>query len=730
MKLAKLMRLSCAYGAIAAPAFAQDAAPTPVPTDGAGQEAPAGTDQAVADGSGQEIVVTAQRRSERLRDVPASLTVQTGEALERSGVDSSTNLTLAVPGLVISQGGSQTIPTMRGISSLNSSIGNDPSVVIYVDGVYQPSQSANTFDLPDVLRVEALKGPQGTLYGRNATGGVISIITREPTFTPQGAMSLSYGSFDQVIFRGRVSGPLIGDTVAGAFSVGFLDQDGYNEDLLRGGYIGRKNSLSFRGRLLFRPTDNFSVLLSAWYSESYDESGQTGNAIDGNSTGNAAGFLTPSEPWQVALDVIPFIDMSQRGASLRMNWDLGFAELTSLTAVNSNRIETFVPSEYSAQPGANYFGFKPDDMFTQDFQLASTGSGPLRWIVGGSLYRNEAFYTPFVIQAPGGNPTVYWLQVDSASWAVFGELTYSLTDRFHITAGLRYTQDEKTAYGDLVVAEPAQITERDSRSWTNLSPRVALRYELTDTTNLYFTYSEAFKSGAYNANSIGAPAVDPETVSGFEGGIKTSLFRGRLQAELAYFNYNYQNIQVSSNVGGIGRLQNAASASIEGMEASLSFRATDELSFSLGASLLDTAYGEFPGAIINVPKFLNGLPNGNANATVDLTGFPLVRSPEWTVNLTTNYLRQFETGQLDATLTIYSSAEMAYEISNRIRQPAYTLVNASVGWTFGDSNMRFGLWARNLTNEAVYNSVFINVAADGAAYAPPRQVGAIVSYSF
>jgi len=224
--------------------------------------------------------------------------------------------------------------------------------------------------------------------------------------------------------------------------------------------------------------------------------------------------------------------------------------------------------------------------------------------------------------------------------------------------------------------------------------------------------------------------VEAEKVKSFEGGLKSTIFGGRMDATLAAFHYKYSNIQVSTNVNGIGVLQNAAAAKIKGLELAAAFRVTDELTLSSGLSVLDAKYGDFPGAIVTVPKFLNGRPNGTANATVNLTGYSLVRSPKWTLNVGADYRKSFSAGELDANVLLFTSGKFYYDIYNRIAQGAYTTVNATIGFTPAGSRFRVAVWGRNLTDEAVYSSVFINAAADGAAYAPPRQIGVSVGYKF
>lgn len=679
------------------------------------------------------IVVTAQLRAERYSDVPATLSVISGDGLDRRGISSVTDLTTAVAGLRIDQGGAQTVPTLRGIGSLGTSIGNDPSVALYIDGVYQPNQAANTFDLPAIDRVEVLKGPQGTLYGRNATGGVIRILTREPSFTPEGEFLLSYGSYDEVIARASVSGPLVDDVLAARVSVAYLSQDGYNRDLPRGGYIGGKESIRVSGRLLFRPSDIVSLLLTASYLNSEDAT-FTGNALNGNSIGNAAGFLTPSEPWQVAEEFIPNLSNEQYSISGRLNVDLGFANLMSLTAYTKNSPYSVLQNDYSAIPALALVGGFPDRSFQQDVQLVSNSSGTLEWVLGGSYFTNSASYTPLSIGNPANIPTGtfnIFATVEAKAFAAFGELTYQPLPGLYLTGGLRYAWERKTVFGvaGTGLIDPPTVPERGTRAWDDVIFRGSVRYELNPRTSIYATYSEGFKSGTYNAPSVGSPPVNPETVSAYEIGLRSDGW-GPLSGSISAFYYKYRDIQLTVNVNNIGQLQNATSATVKGIDVEAVLRPVSGLSFRAALSLLDATYDDFPNAIVLVPKFLNGLPNGNQNAVVDLSGARLVRAPTWTLSLNADYRHEFGAGTLDLNANMYHSDNLFYDSLNRVEQDAYTLFGAQIGWTPAGSRLRFAIWGRNLTNEPVLTSVFVNTAADGAAYAPPRQVGAQVSFSF
>ncbi len=681
----------------------------------------------------EEIIVTAQRREERLVDVPATVSVRTAADLQQAGIGTINQLTEASPGVQFAQNGAQTLPTIRGITAQVINAGNDANVALYVDGIYQPNQSVTNFSVADIERVEILKGPQGTLFGRNATGGAIQIITRDPSFTRSAYASASYGSYNQVKLSAYGTGPLVEDRLAFHVSISHDEHTGYNKDLRYGGYSGDVYAWSARGKLRYQPSDSVDIVLSGWHGRRQDGSGVVGNALNGNSQGNAAGFPTPSEPWVVASDVVHNTTAIMDEGALKARFDLGFAELSSNTAFLRFVARARQSLDYSGGPGSVFDpSYKPSHTFSQEFQLTSTNEGRLKWIAGAFYYHDNARQFTY-LNSPGALQRNSFTAQNTRSYAFFGEATYDITARLHLTGGIRYNLDHKYLYADIgpLIPLPANLTPRQDKAWPSWTPKVSLRYDLTDRSSVYFTFNEGFKSGAYQASAFTLPPVTPEKVTAFEAGFKGKVF-DQLDVNLAAFHYDYTNLQTTAFINNLptATVTNSGTASIKGLDVESTLRASQDLTFRAGLSVLDAHYKSFPGAQFLTPRFLNGRPNGNATVSGNATGHKLIKSPSWTLNLNANYEHEFNWGTFAVNGTMFHSDKFFFDADNRVTQPAYTSFAGQISYVPPDSNFKFSVWGTNLSNVAVIGGTLINGQADGVSWAAPRMVGMRVEYKY
>jgi iron complex outermembrane recepter protein len=301
-----------------------------------------------------EIVVTAQKRSERVQDVPVSITALSPDYLQKTGVERMSDLPTAVPGLIWSNQGAWIEPNIRGVYTNVAAIGSGSPIAIYLDGIYQPSQSGTIFNLPDVRDVEVLKGPQGTLFGRNATGGAIVINTRDPSFTPTGDINVSAGAYTgssvqtagHYNINGYLSGPLISDTLAGGLAAAYDTTDGFTTDDVNGSRQGKIQSSVVRGKLLWKPSDSVQVLGTAYYSQNEDQVGE--EAVPQNGVTAASQYpgsiLPSSQPWHFTFEgATPGAWGNIKGASLKATLDFSAGTLTSLTGFNQSSVYVSVP---------------------------------------------------------------------------------------------------------------------------------------------------------------------------------------------------------------------------------------------------------------------------------------------------------------------------------------------------------------------------------------------------
>ncbi|HEY3655560.1 MAG TPA: TonB-dependent receptor [Steroidobacteraceae bacterium] len=688
-----------------------------------------------------DIVVTAQRRSEVARDVPISITALSGDQLANAGTETTRDLTALTPGLLVDRVGAYTQPSIRGVTTQLSLAGNESNVAIYVDGIYQPSQAANTFDLPDIDRIEVLKGPQGTLFGRNATGGAIRIVTLDPTYTFTGRVSASYGNFNEAIFNGFVSAPIVDNKLAVSLAGYYRSSDGYNHNLLANGAdIGSDESKLVRGKILFDVTDDLRFVVTGFWSGKRDGGATLGIPLAGNTLdATVPGAVIPNRPYNVAANGSG-LQVKSSGVDLKGELKLGSATLTSLTGLTNYKADLFLDNDYgytSDQPGSNYIAHQPDRALSEELTLASNNHGPFNYTIGYYYYDAFGSYQPIEVQS--GFPPypydvdVYGKQYSKAN-AVFGEIFYDVTSRLSLIGGLRYSRETRTFYGETLghgapQPDPPLIAARTDGGTT---PRFSARYRLTDDTNVYFTYSEGFKSGQFNTTvpSATAPSVGPEKIKAVEVGLKSKASR-ELEFNAAMFYYKYTDMQVNAfqTVNGIASsvFQNAAAARIYGLDFEATYRPLTHFTLSSGLSILNAKFSDFPDAQVVVPTGTGGnmsvaIPNAKGNH--------LVRAPDWTLNLTANYSMAFAGGQLDYYLIAYHSDKFYFEVGNRLDQPEYTTLDARISWAPDNTGLKFGVYGKNLTNKAIIQGMFPTELADGASYAPPRTYGVDISYRF
>ncbi len=680
-----------------------------------------------------DIIVTAQRRSERERDVPISLTVRTAAALENAGVDKIRDLHVVTPGLRIDRNGAAVQPSIRGITALDGNPGNDANVAIYVDGVYRANPVANNLDLPDIERIEVLKGPQGTLFGRNATGGAIRIQTRMPEFDYTGDVTVGYGSFDDKIAKAFLTGPVIKDIVAVSLAGYYEKSDGYLRDLTNGGKAtGGLDSKLVRGKILVKPSDRLQILLTGQYMDRTDGS-LAGQPYNGNTIARGQpGVIIPTKPWDIANNANPFVHVREWSVSGSADLDLGFATLSTISAYSNIKDDGPVEDDYTNIAITEFQTFQFQTTFSQEVNLKSNGNGPLKWVVGGFYYRDRSRYDPLSIVSPGFTFNIFGSQ-NTKAYAAFGELTYDITDRLQAIAGVRYSHEKRMLAGSFITGDFPNLAERSFKSTT---PRFTLRYAVTPDTNIYASYSKGFKSGGFTASSLGTDGFAPEKVEAFEAGIKSAPDRSfSINAAAFYYNYNNQQVQAALTLpsgGTVGVTTNAAKSRIYGAEFDATLRPSREFNVVATASWLHARYRSFPNAFVQTPVLIGGVPCmcGNVGVVVDATGNQLVRAPDFTVSITPTFETQTTSGTIGVSGTLYFSDKFFFTPDNRVNQPSYVTLSARAWYKLPDTDLKISLWGKNLTNSVVYQGASILPDADGILFAPRRSYGVEARYAF
>lgn len=705
---------------------------------------------------GVDIIVTAQRRSESLADVPMSITALDEETLAKSGISNTSDLTRVVPGVAMTFYGSFLQPSVRGITSTGANLGENSNVAMFIDGLYQPQQIATLIDLPDVKQIEVLKGPQGALYGQNATGGAILVTSLSPSFTTTGKLSASYGNYNDVQLRGFVTGPIT-KTLAASLSASFQDRDGFRRHVITDERDKGLNAKVVRGKLLFQPVSEVKITASAYYAERSDSAMYAGFAINGNSIGHApdlTGVLGPAlgpffpipatpdatRPNQFSATPDAVTRIRSTGGSLRAEIDTGAGTVTSNSGLFSNRIVYLADVDGTAvnigEAGANPLTGK---YFVSDTNFASKQFGAFEFLAGVFfLDGNETFeHNTFELFAPSVPPapkvslalTDQYAKVEKRIFAGYGEVTVKPADGLTLTAGGRYTSEQQKTFSDSLngIKQPGVVPYPGNPvTFSKFTPRITARYEVTPDVNVYASWGKGFKSGVVNTTDYTVDPVKPETITAYEIGMKGHIARA-LRFSAAGFYYDYTNLQAVVYVPGRAYItQNAASARVKGFDFDLSWDVTSELTLSAGGAVLDAHYRDFRDAATFVAT-----GTGNIQVTTDLSGERLLRAPKFSGNISANYQKETSVGTFGAFASLYHTSSYGMEVGNRIRQGSYETIDGELSYApQGVDGLRLVLWAKNLTDKAYLASTLTSTLGDVGSYAQPRTFGVRAEYAF
>ncbi|HYD26780.1 TonB-dependent receptor [Brevundimonas sp.] len=687
----------------------------------------------------EEVVVTARRREERLQDVPVAVTALSSEALENLQATDIGDLQGAVPNLTLHEGdAANAVVYLRGVGQVDSLAFADPGVGVYVDDVYLGRAQGAFLSVYDVDRIEVLRGPQGTLYGRNTIGGAVKFVSTPLSAEWGGRAEASVGDYGLVESRISVGGALNGDaTLLGKAAVSLSRRDGYSDNAFDGMDDGDKDQVAGRVSLEYRPTDALSVRLNVDASRDRPDTSRT--------PARATPVLglypdTMADPFEVDADFNDLNTLDTFGAALTADWAL--SDLWSFKSVTAWRSMDYASHlDLDATPLAVFGVYVDEDQhqFSQEFQL--TYAGERLNAVAGVFYFDESDLTysgllgPVISLVTGSINDQH-----NRSWAAYGQATYDLSERLSLTAGLRYTYEDKdfrrtqTFYGPLT-EPPARddpgllVTDIDtSESWDSWSPKLGLDYAVSDDVMAYVSVSRGFKSGGFDGranDASGAAPYDPETLWAYEAGVKSTLMDRRLTANMAVFWNDYTDLQLSSfsadgGGGFIALFTNAGAATIRGAELELTARPVAELTLNATVGYLDARYDEYIG------------PGG-----VDISDQRhLVNAPEWSARLGGVYVADLG---VNGSLTLGADASYRSKVyptvssSEVLAQDGYTLVDAFVRWSDRDDHLFVQLGGQNLTDERHIEQGFDLSDSLGyqlAYFGAPRTVRLTAGFNF
>lgn len=728
-------------------------------------------DAATEDASNGEIVVTAQRRAERSVDVPITVATLSEETLTTANVRELADVSKITPGLRFDNAGAFVQPTIRGIGTAVTTSGGGGNVGIYVDGFYSPNPLATNMQLLNVQSVQVLKGPQGTLFGRNTTGGAILIQSAEPSTETGGQVKLSYGRFNE--FRGQAyltAG--LGENLAFDIEGLYRRGDGWQHDISNGGRrVGDYENWSVRLGLKADLSENVSVLIRYQHAENDDPRALLASTyFNPNPTGvdtittGAPLFAAPSQvtfdPDLVASGTDPEFYRSKSDVIQgTIKADLGFANLASYTQWRKETVNVSQELDYSGfdvfQLGLpNY-----NETFSQELLLTSKPGGKLQWTAGLFYFQNRDTYETYVDNLPlfgfvntrtrqGGSSTL------TKSYAAFADFTYELTPQWFVTAGLRYAHDVvDDAYfnGNIFNAAypwvPIQYANPQTRfaipsiSSDTLTPRAIIRFKPNDRSSIYASYTRGYKAAIIDAGgtcqnpsltgltpNFVCNNVQPETIDAFEVGYKYD--DRALSLELSAFYYNYKNLQVSYFLSSQASIINAAKSRIYGIDGQIRYRFNDRFEISAGAAWTHARYVEFNGAPIY--RSCVGAPIGSCgpldsyyvDRSVTLRDTPMQRSPDFTGNIAARYTADLGGGKLVLSGNLfYSSTVYAGPSGSQFPQKGYETLSLRAEWTDPSEHYTIGLWGDNVTNSRYRTQVQYANNGIGANWSRPVTFG-------
>jgi iron complex outermembrane recepter protein len=693
----------------------------------------------------EEILVTATRVAARLEDIPAPISAVFSDQITVGGIGDIGDLQYAIPSLSVGQQFGVNRTFIRGIGMTSIELGADGAVAFHQDGALIARPAAQLGTYFDLERVEVLRGPQGTLYGRGATAGAINIITRRPSAELEGNVDLTAGNYSLYALDGGVGGPLAGDTLLFRVAGRIEERDGYGTNLFTGSDVNDRSYYAGRATLMYLPSEDLEITLTADYMREDDSNyafqyfgPTTIDPIFGQLFGGRTIFdVDPdARSWDINADVDPINNRRGTGVTLNLDWDVGDWNLQSITAYRNferTNVADLDSTDFDAFGRITYN--EKSDTIGQEFLLGYTQP---RWdmLAGAMYFREELFGSTFVptnnieFVIPGSPPGSIFHQrgdLDVDAFGVFLQGTYRVTERLSATGGMRYSYEKRDHVGAFTFTPFGVIDVPTSKSdsWRAWTPRLTVDYQFEDGTLLYANVSRGFKSGVINIGALNAP-LDPEFVWNYEIGVKTSL-QDRLNAALSAFYYDYKDLQVSQvDEFSVPITENAARARNLGVELELNALMTDELTIDFYATWLRAEFREFFTAQTN--RIAEGLQ--------DLRGNRLPNAPDLTFTLGANYVAPMAVGQLRLRGEFAWVDEVFFSEFNNTDgyQPSHKRINASVRYSAGDAGWSVEAWGRNLTNEAVKANNIVAAplfafAQVGSLY-PPRTFGLTIGYSF
>jgi len=745
----------------------------------------------------EEVIVTAQKRESTLQDTPVAVSAVSGEGLKDKGIAEIQDLELAVPSLDVTQSAtsSQQVFSIRGLGTSGFNAGLEPSVGVFIDGVYRSRAASAIGDFISVERVEVLRGPQSTVFGKNTPAGVISVITQLPDQEFGFDIEQTLGNYDSTITRGTVTGP-ISDTVAFRLSGNYNKRDGFIDNLQEGeGDVNDRDRYALRGQLLIDATDDITIRIIADTSSITESC--CGAPFFFNLPANQAALesigatILPADIFDrdIKFDGVLETDQEQSGVSVQVDWEFENISFTSLSAYRDFSEENDLDADFiDLDLNGRRFESTDREVFTQEFRLQSNGNENVDWMVGYYFYDSDQDFaqaTPygsdlraFADASTGGlvsaieafalglPPGTFFAENDglvgsnfglgTTSHSVFAKVDWYLTDRITVSAGARWTTEDKKVDAVIDIQDPFSTLDlsagsgldlfiqaasgglangpalsvlqfnrpaadfRDSRTESEPTGNIIVSYEMNNDVSLYASVNKGYKAGGFNVSADAANSsieFKKEIATSWELGAKTRLFDNRLQTNIALFTSRLKDFQTNGFNGSGFTLLNAGKIKISGLEFESVLAPSENWLLTLAATYLDTEYDSFVGGPTTVSQKLD--PSGISFQ--DLSGEELAGVPEWTVSSSASYRKNF--GRVDGFFNVAARYRGGRNTIGSLEaladQSSYIIANASIGIADPAGLWTVSLWSNNLFDEEYTDILFNSIAQTGSFNAYP-----------
>jgi iron complex outermembrane receptor protein len=704
----------------------------------------------------ETVVVTSQKRSEDAQRVPLSVAVLDSKMLAVQGIENVSDLANAVPGFSIQKVSGASYPFLRGLGLQSSGPWQEAPVSTYIDGVYYVNPTINQTLLNNLERVEVIKGPQGTLFGRNATGGVVSYVTKEPSHTPSLDVSMGFGSYST--YSTSLYGTTgITENLAADIAIAAEDQqEGWGKNLFDGTDAHKAYKYALRSKWVWTPGENTKLTWIADY-------GRATSAEAGNGSVRGVYPFITAGPQHVGgfYDIYTLNEAANRstqyGVSMNAQFDMSWAQFLSITAIRRAPGIVEGPDPFdvplvASAPGlgqipalrTSNWGESFNRTTTQEFQLMSPATSTIRWVGGVfMLWDASGFSEKNDRRVLAAGPTLNnrsHTRQDTESYSAFAEATFPVIgDTTRVTGGVRYTSDHRSVEGfgtANTLANPNVYTLRPgttdadnpvpSKTWRKPTYKLSLEQDLADDVLAYFTFSTGFQSAFYTiTNDANRPPLEPTTLDAYEVGLKSYFLDNRVRLNVSAFQYDLDNVVVSAFANGSQNQRNAAESRIRGVDLDMSVRPIRDLTITAAVGYLEPIYTKYPNAIVYVP-LANG--TGYTIAAGDVSGEQLQWSEKLMGTATATYRIPTTIGDflLSGTAAYHSGTH--YDTQDLNTQPSYNLFNASIGWESVSGTTAVKVWGQNLGDEEYVAAFQTGTTVMKYTPAEPRTYGVRFGY--